>query len=282
VRYERRIKFSCKVGIFYLLLATTSLFAFSKSNSQVDVLFLPIKEPTFVRVTDPKLLKKLRLSDKKQSELIAREKSEDRIYLIEANKYYSLNKYKKSFSIYKKLSKQPVGGGDGIIEEKLAFMYENGLGTRKDIKKAIHFYHLAFSYLNLCNNSDHSDLFLVVKHAAMLGSSLSQLYLSDMYISGYGTLRSYIKGYAWLSVALAQGKVAENYYDKLTQTKRWLRNTLNSRDLASDMRSGTSILKANSLAKSYYNKAVLSYSNINMKSINKSKKTFLQKIKSVI
>jgi len=70
-------------------------------------------------------------------------------------------------------------GGDGTAEHNLAYAHSEGIGVKKNSRKAIEFY----------------------KNAASSGHEGSQFNLAMSYFNGEGVSASYSEGYAWLLVA---------------------------------------------------------------------------------
>ena len=101
--------------------------------------------------------------------------------LIDGKKAFDKKEYKKAFDTFFKVAQ------DGMVAKyNLGFMYEMGLGVKKDIKKAISFYKLS----------------------ANDGYSLAQNILANAYLKGIGVKQNINLAITYYKLAAKQGNKA--------------------------------------------------------------------------
>jgi len=176
-----------------------------------------------------------------------------------AMKLYNQKHYSQSFRMLKKIPLKNLNPDEFYA---MGYMYEYGLGIKKDLNSALQFYYgslyktsilqsksvslnaLGTVYAELHN---YTAAFQNYESASKLGNSNAQSNLAFFYANGYGTIQNQIKAYAWVSVAIAQGFQNNGSEKESIQLKNYIGFYLNE----------SQIELANNLAKKYYNEYVL-------------------------
>ncbi len=188
------------------------------------------------------------------------------------NKYYDgsygeKQDYTEAFQYL--IHSDPSSDSTGISQFDLGYMYQFGLGTAENAKKALNWYLQSLqTYKNskeipseLWNNigvlfqtqGDYKSAFNSLQKAARKGNALAQWGLSEMYTNGEGTLQNFSIAYAWASAAAAIGvsKNTNTNYQIIQQQIEQLRDAL-AVALAAEDKTGVKLEQARSLAEKYF------------------------------
>lgn len=129
-------------------------------------------------------------------------------------KEFQAGNYKAAHSIWQPAASQ----GDGDAALGMAILYENGLGTPKDIKRSVHWYQIAadsglpeaqhdlgIKYFSGSGvKQDNNKAFNLWKAAAESGLGSAQAKLAYLYTQGVGTKRNYKEAVRWYRQAIKQ------------------------------------------------------------------------------
>jgi TPR repeat protein len=117
---------------------------------------------------------------------------------------------------------QPLAdSGNPVAEYQLALLYEHGLGTPKDAKKAVDLYSKAAQQSLVPAEARLGEVYLHgtlvlqdlskarqwLEKAAMAGSNEAQLDFADIYEHGLGVQADPVEAYAWNAMAAAHGNM---------------------------------------------------------------------------
>jgi len=145
----------------------------------------------------------------------------------QANAAYELKDYQNAFKLFKRAAKK----GNPKAQYNLAYLYDRGVGTTKNLRQAIFWYkkaaakkHINASY-NLAYLYQHANppiqnykaALESYKVAAKLGSISALVNIGRLYFMGQGVKKNYSEAYSWFLLAIARGS----------------RNGLNNRDIVS-------------------------------------------------
>lgn len=181
-----------------------------------------------------------------------------------AYKLYKDGHYLTALNLCKKLYRHDeTGWCEGLIGN-MYLLFLNGHGTKKNFIKTIQWDKLALTknnpqpfIINILDNMtdayfglhDHVNAFNQALQAAKMGDPSAQIIVAVLYASGRGTIKDYIKAYAWLNVAMAVGNYHFNNFNNndIEQLKFTIETKL----------TGNSTEQAQALAKKYYKLYVL-------------------------
>lgn len=176
-----------------------------------------------------------------------------------AFKAYDMKNYKKAFGLFKRAAPNDATGSAQVM---VGVMYEHGRGTPPNLKSALYWLGRSLEKTNneslrretICSMGmiysklrDFVVAFQYFKQAAMMGNSDAQFDSAQLFELGRGTIQDYVKAYAWVSVAIAQGLKNNKVQLGAEQFKNKVETYLNPYQLN----------QANDLAKEYFNLYVL-------------------------
>lgn len=133
----------------------------------------------------------------------------------QANEAFDKQQYKKAFLLFKKSAES----GYAKSQYNLASLYQQGIGTDKNLPKAIYWYLKAaqqkhvnsmFNLGYLYQHSqpplrDYEKAMLWYEKAASHGSDSALVNIGVLYFFGLGVKKNYIEAHAWFSLAAARG-----------------------------------------------------------------------------
>lgn len=133
----------------------------------------------------------------------------------QANSAFAQQHYQAAFSDFNKAAIS----GHVKSQYNLAYLYQQGVGTKKNLQKAIDWYKKAASQkhvkamYNLGYLYQHTspptqnyvDALKWYKKAAALGSDSALVNIGQLYFFGLGVDKNYTEAYAWYTLASARG-----------------------------------------------------------------------------